>query len=291
MEDLRFQPQNYCLVITFTVAQFSRRPLHTRTFADNLFSPLQMEVQEQKPSPEPEAKPEPEVKSDPEPEQQHPSTVIMRRQVITTAGTIEDETKAEQPSPQEANLRASDASAEASPQNGTTPQPVQYQESNGAPEGPQRGAAAAFDQEHFTVATSEGYTDQSEYQGVSDEIHYTVAIQGHPHDLPIAGAHYDAAEDAKGHIIYTNLESVSSPYTSNQHYNANDATTYIQHHQYPGYQQHYTSRSPEDSPPSNLVHRNDPTLASSRVYPAVSRRNIQRRIVSIAASNEGTEVS
>lgn len=232
-----------------------------------------MEAQDQKSnSPEPDATPDADVKLEPEtaeqqqqqPQQQHPSTVIMRRQVITTAGTIEDETKAEQPSPEENPVKVSDASAEGSPQNGTS-QTVQYQEGT---EGQNR---AAFEQESFTVATTESYNNsQNEYHSVSDEIPYTVTIQGHPHNIPIGGTHYEATEDAKGQIIYANLESVSSPYASNQHYNATDAAAYMQQHQYQSYQQHYSSRSPDDSPPSNLIHRSDPTLGPSRMYPAVS---------------------
>lgn len=224
-----------------------------------------MEPQEQKSSPEPEVKSESDVKSEPEPEQhqQHSSSVIMRRQVITTAGTIEEETKAEQPSPDENTMKASDASTEGSPQSGTT-QTIQYQE--GA-DGQSRGG---FEQERFTVATTEGY-NQNDYQNVSDEIQYTVEIQGHSHNIPITGTHYDSTDDAKGQpIIYANLESVSSPYTNNQHYNAPDAASYMQQHQYQNYPQHYTSRSPDDSPPSTLVHRSDPTLASSRLYSTVS---------------------
>lgn len=234
-----------------------------------------MEPQDQKSdSPKPDVKSDADVKPEPETieqqqsqqqqqQQQHPSSVIMRRQVITTAGTIEDETKAEQLSPEENTVKTSDASTESSPQNGT-PQPVQYQE------GREAQNRAAFEQEGFAVATTEGYNNnQNEYHAVSDEIPYTVTIQEHPHNIHIGGTHYEATEDAKGQIIYANLESVSSPFASNQHFNATDAASYMQQHQYQNYQQHYSSRSPDDSPPSNLVHRSDPTLAS-RMYSTVS---------------------
>lgn len=228
-----------------------------------------MEPQEQKSSPEPEVKSASDVKSEPEPEpqqphQQHPSSVIMRRQVITTAGTIEEETKTEQPSPPDNTMKASDASAENSPQDGTI-QAAQYQESSDGQSRP------AFEPDaRFPVTTTEGYSNPNDYQNVSDDIQYTVEIQGHLHNIPMTGTHYDATEDPKGQITYANLESVSSPFPNNQHYNATDAASYIQQHQYQNYQQHYTSRSPDDSPPSSLVHRSDPTLASSRLYTAVS---------------------
>lgn len=229
-----------------------------------------MEPQDQK-SNSPEQKVAPDIDVKPEPEtigeqqqhqqQQHPSSVIMRRQVITTAGTIEDETKIENPSPEEQIMKTSEGSVEGSPQNGT---PVQYQE------GGEEQTRAAFEPDRFTVATTEAYNNnQNEYQNVSDNMQYTLEIHGQPHNIPIAGTHYETVEDTKSQIIYTNLESVSSPYAGNQHYSVTDTGTYMPH-QYQNYQPQYTSRSPDDSPPSNLVHRNDPTLASSRLYSTVS---------------------
>lgn len=225
-----------------------------------------MEPQDQKSSPEPEVKPDLEIKAEseseqqPQQQQQHTSSVIMRRQVITTAGTIEDETKAEQLSPEENIIKTNDASAESSPQNEAS-QTVQYQE------GREEQNRTTFDPERFNVATTEGYNHQNDYHGVPDGMQYTVQIPEDPHDIPITGGHYESTEDTKTQIIYANLESVSSPYANNQHYSTTDGVSYIQQQQYQNYSQHYPPRSPDDSPPSTLVHRNDPTLSSSRLYP------------------------
>lgn len=87
-----------------------------------------MEPEKDSPPPVTETKIEPEIKPEPEPDpepSEHQSSVIMRRQVITTAGIIENEVHSELSNPDEDNKANISTPMEGSPQNNTS---IEYEE-------------------------------------------------------------------------------------------------------------------------------------------------------------------
>lgn len=191
-------------------------------------------------------------------EQEHQSSVIMRRQVITTAGTIEDEVKAQEQAAAVENIEA-EAQNEGSPQN-AQPIVVQFQE---------QPPSQIEQQERYENNNNEpnNYASQQEYAQVGGTVEYetTVNISGSLQHV-IASTQYETQDESK-RVVYADLQSVQSPSFANpQSYSHNDGATYMQQHQYQSYAQHYdASRNSDDSPPNTLVHGTDPTL-SSRIY-------------------------
>lgn len=217
---------------------------------------------QQKPSPESEQIPKQEQdrESPHEPEQPASSVIIVRsRQVITTAGTIEDESKAQEQ--QEETTRSPEQAQEESPSvensNETT---TIYQDQS------------QIGQERYVSNGDGTYTPQeySEHHVAGQVVYETAPVEigeGTVHQM-IAAPHFDTEEPK---VTYTNLQSVSSSFAGGTSYASNDGTTYIQQHQYQQFGPPYASRTVGDSPPSgSLIHRNDPNLASSRIYAPVS---------------------
>lgn len=215
-----------------------------------------MERQEDKPSVETEVKAE---TSGNQVEQEQQSSVIMRRQVITTAGTIEDEAKAQEQAAAVESINESEAPNEGSPQSAQAIV-VQFQE---------EPSSQIEQQERYENNNNEpnNYAPQQEYAQVGGTVEYetTVNIQGSLQHV-IGSTQYETQDDTK-RVVYADLRSVqSSSFATPQAYAHNDGATYMQQHQYQSYGQHYdASRNSDDSPPNTLVHGTDPTL-SSRIY-------------------------
>lgn len=189
-------------------------------------------------------------------EQEQQSSVIMRRQVITTAGTIEDEAKAQEQAEAVETIE-SEAQNEGSPQSAPAIV-VQFQE---------QPSSQIEQQERYENNNNEpnNYTSQQEYTQVGATVQYEATVNI-PLQHVIGSTQYETQDETK-RVVYADLQSVQSPSFANpQSYTHNDGAIYMQQHQYQSYGQHYdASRNSDDSPPNTLVHGTDPTL-SSRIY-------------------------
>lgn len=174
----------------------------------------------------------------PETEQQ-PTSVIMRRQVITTAGTIEENIEEEQIAGEEI-VNTSESPEEQEQKN---VQIVQYEEQNSEQNYEESGQVYVTG----TVITTEGYSTQTDYP----QNQYTTL------ELP-ANATITTIEGD-----YAELESVNNSTYSGQ-YSGNDGTQYI-HHQYQTPAQYSTYNVERAESPQTALYRDtDPNLASSR---------------------------
>lgn len=199
------------------------------------------------------------------------SSVIIRRQVITTAGTIEEnveEPKIEQVASEEVVKTASSTPLTRSPQQPTSvSQPFEDQ-----------SAEESYDidaSQHYTeqtIVTNGQYTETTEeYPEQPVEYTATVEVQGTLSQIQIDGGQYveQPPEEAKVGVEYTNLDVPSSQYQGQGATPfAGDGTQFI--HQptqsFQQFQNFNIARGPEDSPPSSVLYKNDPNLGSSRMY-------------------------
>ncbi|XP_025829813.1 GATA-binding factor 6-B-like isoform X2 [Agrilus planipennis] len=244
-----------------------------------------------------------EIKNEENSEAEQPSTVIIRRQVITSAGTIEETLenapiKVEDGSKKTLNNGATttnntnnksleNASKTSSPervqqsednnnqqqQNFELDRQQQQQQQQSNSQQQQR----LFNEQNVITTTEQYVNNNQEYRQVPEQtIQYTTTVEvpsvGTIQHIQIEGTTYPtaeaAAEDPK-HVEYTNLESVSSTqYPNSQHFPADGNHQYISQGQYQQqqYQSYTVARENDDSPPNTLLYKDDPNLASSRMY-------------------------
>ncbi|KAF2880246.1 hypothetical protein ILUMI_25924 [Ignelater luminosus] len=210
-------------------------------------------------------------------QEQNMSSVIIRRQVITTAGTIEEnieEPKIEQVAAEEIVKTSTSTPITGSPQEASsvTPQDVQQFEEQ----------SRQVEEQHYEVEQQQHFTEQTEqypvttqgYQQVQEQpLEYTTTvevatIQGNVPHIQIEGTQYaEQQEEAKVGVEYTNLDSVPAAQFQPTHFTG-DGNQYISHQQFQSsqFQNYGIAREPEDSPPNSVLFKNDPNLASSRMY-------------------------
>jgi GATA-binding protein 2 len=185
-----------------------------------------------------------------------PSTpsVIIRRQVITTAGTIEEnieEARIEQIAGEEI-VKTSDSPVHQTSQDQeqSNSQIIQYEEQTTQDQNYEEAASSVYVTE--AVITTEGYSSQAEYHQPQQTVPAYTTLEM-PTNTSIT---IESAE-------YADLESVNTPHFGGQY--ANDATQYLQQHQYHTQYPNYTvERTGEESPQRALFRDTDPNLASSR---------------------------
>jgi hypothetical protein len=185
-----------------------------------------------------------------------PSTpsVIIRRQVITTAGTIEEnieEARIEQIAGEEI-VKTSDSPVHQTSQDQeqSNSQIIQYEEQTTQDQNYEEAASSVYVTE--AVITTEGYSSQAEYHQPQQTVPAYTTLE-----MPTNGS--ITIESAE----YADLESVNTPHFGGQY--ANDATQYLQQHQYHTQYPNYTvERTGEESPQRALFRDTDPNLASSR---------------------------
>ncbi|XP_044267553.1 GATA-binding factor 3-like isoform X2 [Tribolium madens] len=191
--------------------------------------------------------------------EQATASVIIRRQVITTAGTIEDnieDPRIEQIAGEEVvNTSDSPVQQVASEQEqNNVVQIVQYEEQPTSEQNYEEGAQQVF------VCTTEGYSSQAEYPQQETVAYTTLNIPANAQAI----ATIETTE-------YADLDSVNNS-TYNDQYAGNDAAQYIQHYpadygSYPG------QRTGAESPQTALFRNTDPNLASSRYSVALINSN------------------
>lgn len=233
-----------------------------------------------------EVKAEAEVKQESgSPEQEKMSSVIIRpqlRQVITTAGTIEEsveEPKIEQVVAEEIVKTSTSTPISGSPQEPTSVPPQEVQQYEEQPQQTEEHYEVEQQQQHFqeqAVVAAEQYpVTTQEYQVQEQPIEYTTSVevasmQGTVPHIQIEGAHYGEAqqEETKVGVEYTNLDTVPSAQYQQAGHFSNDGSPFIHQQQQPfqQFQNYGIARGPEDSPPSSVLYKNDPNLASSRMY-------------------------
>lgn len=203
---------------------------------------------EQKGSPVSAVDVKPKIEKDKEVEPP-PQSVIIRRQVITTAGTIEEnieETKIEQIAGEEVVNTSEPQEEQVITEEGTTI--VQYEEET-APDQNYDEAQSVYVTE--AVITTEGYPSQADYHQQSQTVAYTTSL-----DMQQSNA--ITIEPAE----YAQLESVNNP-----HYNGpyeNEASQFL-HHQYPNQYPGYSDDKAGILNPQTALYRDtDPNLGSSR---------------------------
>ncbi|XP_063902853.1 transcription factor elt-3-like isoform X5 [Zophobas morio] len=213
----------------------------------------------------------PKLEETTETEQPTPS-VIIRRQVITTRGTIEEnveEARIEQIAGEEI-VKTSESPVPETPQEQehSSSQIVQYEEQPASEQNYEESTQVYVTE---GVITTESYSSQSEYHQQPHTVAYT-------------------ALDPSGTITiestaeYADLESVNnSHYTGTQY--GNDASQYLQHQQYQNHYPNYAvDRTGADSPQSALFRDTDPNLASSRYQTyEVSNQNMNNQVTLISA--------
>ncbi|XP_044267555.1 GATA zinc finger domain-containing protein 12-like isoform X4 [Tribolium madens] len=204
--------------------------------------------------------------------EQATASVIIRRQVITTAGTIEDnieDPRIEQIAGEEVvNTSDSPVQQVASEQEqNNVVQIVQYEEQPTSEQNYEEGAQQVF------VCTTEGYSSQAEYPQQETVAYTTLNIPANAQAI----ATIETTE-------YADLDSVNNS-TYNDQYAGNDAAQYIQHYpadygSYPG------QRTGAESPQTALFRNTDPNLASSRYSQfEVSNQSINNNQVALINSN------
>ncbi|RZC35764.1 transcription factor GATA-4-like [Asbolus verrucosus] len=213
-----------------------------------------------------EIKPKVEVKAE-----QPAQSVIIRRQVITTAGTIEEnieEARIEQIAGEEIVKTSESPVQNAQEQDQNNSQIVQYEDQTTSDQNYEEAGQQVYVTE--AVITTEGYSSQAEYNQQSTVTYEALEM------APNASITIESAE-------YADLESVNNP-----HYNqyGNDATQYLQHHQYQNQYSNYTvDRAGAESPQSALYRDTDPNLASSRYQTYdVSNQSVSNQVTLISAN-------
>ncbi|KAF5305672.1 hypothetical protein FQA39_LY09161 [Lamprigera yunnana] len=188
-------------------------------------------------------------------------SVIIRRQVITTAGTIEEnveEPKVEQVAEEEV-VKASTPSSigNGSPQDSSR---HQY-------EGQQ--IEVTHFQDQVQVSAGEYPVTTQEYQ-VQEHGEYTATVQVGTQIQIDDGQYVEQTEDTKVGVEYTNLDSVpSAQYQATQF--TSDSNQFLQQQSSGQSFQHFQNftiaRGADESPPNSVLYKNDPNLGSSRIFP------------------------
>lgn len=206
-----------------------------------------MEQKESSPSTETKSTGE---ESPAEPEQP-PPTVIRRsmRQVITTAGTIEeniDDSQIEQIAGEEV-VKSTDSPVQQTQDGESTSQMTHYEEQASSEQNYEETAQQVYITE---AVVTEGYST-TEYDGTH---HVTYTTLEMPSNSSIT---------IEQQQTYTDMDSVSSSQFAAQY--GNDATPYIQpQHYQTTYHEYSVERTGDESPQSALFRDTDPNLASSR---------------------------
>lgn len=202
---------------------------------------------EQQNSPVPvDIKPKIEREKEAEPPTQ---SVIIRRQVITTAGTIEEnieETKIEQIAGEEVVNTSESPEEQVISEEGTT---IVHYEEQTTPDQNYDDSQSLYVTE--AVITTEGYPSQGDYHQQPQTVAYTTTLDmQQPNAITIESAEY------------AQLESVNNP-----HYNGpyeNEAAQFL-HHQYPNQYSGYSDdKTGIINPQAALYRDTDPNLGSSR---------------------------
>ncbi|EFA04530.2 grain [Tribolium castaneum] len=208
-----------------------------------------------------EVKPKPQETTETE---QATTSVIIRRQVITTAGTIEDNIEEVEQIAGEEIVNTSDSPVQqvAVDQEPNVVQIVQYEDQPASEQHYEEGAPSVY------VCTTEAYHAQTEYPQ-QETVAYTTL------DIPANAQAITTIETTE----YADLESVNNTTYSGQ-YASNDATQYI-HTQYPAdYGNYPGERAGAESPQTALFRNTDPNLASSRYSQfEVSNQSITNQVV------------
>lgn len=221
-------------------------------------------------------------------QEQNMSSVIIRRQVITTAGTIEEnieEPKIEQVAAEEVVKTSTSTPITGSPQEATSVTPQEVQQFEEQSRQVEEQHYEVEQQQHFTEQTEQYPVTTQEYQVQEQPIEYTTTvevatIQGSVPHIQIEGTQYaEQQEEAKVGVEYTNLDSVPSSQYQPTHFTG-DNNQYITHQQFqnPQFQNYGIAREPEDSPPNSVLFKNDPNLASSRMYQVRTCLNVLIRL-------------
>ncbi|XP_064212968.1 transcription factor elt-1 isoform X5 [Tribolium castaneum] len=208
-----------------------------------------------------EVKPKPQETTETE---QATTSVIIRRQVITTAGTIEDNIEEVEQIAGEEIVNTSDSPVQqvAVDQEPNVVQIVQYEDQPASEQHYEEGAPSVY------VCTTEAYHAQTDYPQ-QETVAYTTL------DIPANAQAITTIETTE----YADLESVNNTTYSAQ-YGSNDATQYI-HTQYPAdYGNYPGERAGAESPQTALFRNTDPNLASSRYSQfEVSNQSITNQVV------------
>lgn len=207
--------------------------------------------------------------------EQNMSSVIIRRQVITTAGTIEQpppEPKIEQVAAEEVVKTSTSTPLNGSPQE---PSPVasqdiqQYEEHSTLAE-----VQYEVEPQHFSeqgVVSTEQYSTANQEYSQEQPIEYTTTIetaniQGSVPHIQIEGVQFsESHDDVKVSVKYTDLDSVSSAQYQASHFTA-DGNQYLHQPQYQQYQSYGIAQGPDDSPPNSVLYKSDPNLSAARIY-------------------------
>ncbi|XP_031344373.1 GATA-binding factor 5-B-like isoform X3 [Photinus pyralis] len=183
------------------------------------------------------------------------SSVIIRRQVITTAGTIEEnieEVKHQQ-------------TAEEDGAKSSTPKPM------GATNSPQQ-FEGQLEVGHFQGQSEQYPVTSQEYQVHGQDGQYTATVQVAPHLQLENGQYVEQQEERKVRVEYTDLDTVpNSQYPPGAHF-ANENAQFIsqqptsQQPQFQQFQNFAITRGSDESPPTPVLYKSDPNLASSRIF-------------------------
>lgn len=181
-------------------------------------------------------------------------SVIIRRQVITTAGTIEE--NLEEPKIEHAVEEVVKSSTPSSINN----------------DSPQDSSGQQYENHQIEVAHFQESVNNDEYPVTNQE--YQEQGEYATAHIQIEGGQFvEPSEDTKVSVEYTNLDSVPNAQYQATHFTG-DNNQFLQQpqpqqqtgQQYQQFQSFAIARSANESPPNSVLYKNDPNLGSSRIY-------------------------
>ncbi|KAF5277684.1 hypothetical protein FQR65_LT03664 [Abscondita terminalis] len=186
-------------------------------------------------------------------------SVIIRRQVITTAGTIEENFK----EPKIEQVAAEEVVKSTTPSSVNNDSP---QNSSGQQYDNQSIEVSHF-QEQVAVSSEEYATTSQEYQEQGEYATAHIQIEG--------GQFVEQSEEPKVGVEYTNLDSVPNSQYQSSHF-ASDNNQFLQPQQqqqqsgqqFQQFSNYTIARGSTESPPNSVLYKNDPNMGSLRIHPS-----------------------